>query len=182
MSAQRGRSLAGERVQLDAPQQPVEILAIDVEGLADIAQRGVDIGFGETDALRRRRVLRAMAVRRDLRAMRIAVAGKTMEGDAEQGQHQRIEPDRNEGEAEPIGRDGRPAERGGQRRGPARRMQAAQERHRRDRECDRASGRDRGLRHVAADEEADQGGDGVAADDRPGLRQRARRDREEQQG
>lgn len=176
-------ALAQQGLKLDLPQQRIEVGAADVEGLVQAGDGRIDIGRVEADAEGGRRIGGLVRIdRADRLPVRILPPRKPVEQHADADEEQRIGRNRNEGKPEAGPGDGRPADDRGKRCRAPRRMQRAGERHGQD-----------GKRHGKADGEhrigdegrnadAHQRRNGVAADDGPGLGQRAGGHGEKQHG
>ena len=162
---------------LHPPQDLLQVAAVDVEELVEILQRRVEVGGPEPDPGVGGRVGGPRAGRAQVR---IGAPGQVVEQQGGREQDQRIGGDRPEDEAVAQCPDRRAAEDRRQRHGPARRVQAAQGHHQGDRHADGAGGGHERIGHPRRRRDTHQRGDQIAAEDRPGLRQGARRDGEEQ--
>ncbi len=105
-----------------------------------------------------------------------------MERHADEDEDQRVERDGNDGKPEAGAGDRNAADDRRQRRGTTRRMQRARQRHGEDRKGHRKPDGKCRIGNERGDGHAGKGGDRVAADNRPGLGQRAGGHGEEQHG
>ena len=177
LAAGQLRVAAGEDLELELGEQQAEVVAVDVEGLADAGEDGVEVLVADADPGARQRV----AGRRLRRlAVRVGVAGEAVEGPADRDQEDRVEGHRGEREPPAGGVDEAAADHPGERRRAAGRVQRAGHRHHADRQSDADAAGDRPVSQRLPDREAGQGGERVAADDRPRLRHRAGGDGEEE--
>jgi hypothetical protein len=118
-----------------------------------------------------------VAARATARMMRPGVAGQPVVEPPGSGQRQHVRRQGHQQERPAPAVRAR-AQRAKQRAGPARRVQAARQRHQRDRAAHAKACGEPWLGDPVAGRETHGGGDHVASDYRPGLRQRAGRHRE----
>ena len=128
-----------------------------------------------------RGIIRSVTLRCGGGHMGIAVTRKAMKEHRHDQEQQRVDADRDQGEHIAC-RNALDAQRRRKRHGAARRMQAAQQRHHRNRCADRQRRRKRGISDRLRHGDADDGRNHIAAQHRPGLRQRARGHGEKKDG
>ena len=136
----------------------VEVSAVDVEGLAKIGERAVDVAGCEADACARCGVPRAVGIDRCRhRPVRVIVPEQLVIEEADQRYQHGIDGDGVEGEEQARIGDRMAAEGGEQGGSTTRWMQAAAERHHGDGKGHADAGGENGIRHRHSDGDTDRG-------------------------